>query len=86
MTLVIPTVMHGHPVVRYHYTPRAPATRAGYVILVQRSGDYLHPFVTGWVGLNEEEDILDKEWCYGHYLREEEDAIDDFNSRCRRGY
>lgn len=86
MTIPIPIKVHGETVVRYHFTPKAPATRSGYVILIQRSGDHLHPYVTGWIGLDDDEKVLDREWCYGHYLKDEDDALEDYAARCRRGY
>jgi hypothetical protein len=87
MTIIsAPVKMHGHPVIASHYTPKASATRPGYVILIQRSGDYLHPFITGWVGVDEENERLDSEWCYGHYFKESEEAHRDYEFRCQRGY
>lgn len=84
MTLVEPKTMHGFPVIAFHHTPKQPATREGFVVLVQRSGDHLHPFVTGWVGMDD--NVLDREWSWGHYFKTEGEARQDYNHRCRRGY
>lgn len=86
MTPPVPTKVHGFPVIAHYHTPRAPATRAGYVILVQRQGDYLHPFVTGWLGLDDDQKVFDCDWTWGHYFKTEGEARQDYTHRCKRGY
>ena len=72
-----------------HPTPADSATRAGHVILVDRSDDEtvaINPaagqqrYVTSWLGEG------DSSWRRGHYFSDRLDAIDDFVFRARRGY
>lgn len=66
-------------------TPKAPATREGRVILVERDGEY-HRYVTAWQGKNEQTGKWDSSWCWGHYFNTFEEAECDYLERCRRGY
>ena len=70
------------------YTPSAPCTRDGYVVLLKLkdTSEKEDQYVTGWLGVNEQTRKLDKSWNSGHYYSEYRDAKTDFKIRAMRGY
>ena len=78
---------------RMYYTPSAPCTRDGYVVLIalkpneeEEEEELNDPYVTGWLGVNEQTRKLDKSWTSGHYHSDYLDALVDFKIRVMRGY
>jgi len=64
-------------------TPKAPATRAGKWILVDKGDGSFQPFVTAWLGYDEETGKPDQSWIWGHYFEHKNDAIRSFDLRAR---
>ena len=77
---------------RMYYTPSAPCTRDGYVVLIalkpneEEEEELNDPYVTGWLGVDEQSRKLDKSWTSGHYYSDYLDALTDFKIRVMRGY
>lgn len=62
-------------------TPKAPATAAGRIILVERTaGPGHHPFVTWWENMETGGRI------WGHYFKTLAEAKVDYLARVDRGY
>ncbi len=76
---MIPQQLNGYRVLIATSTPKAPATRAGYVVLVDREKPPCR-FVTAWTGVG------DKDWGNGHYFESFSEASKDFERRSNRGY
>lgn len=76
--------INGYPIIASHDTPKAPMTRAGRVIMVDRGADSYERYVTAWQG--RDGGVWDSSWCHGHYFESRFYANRDFNSRVDRGY
>lgn len=75
-----PALVHGYPVLAAFPTPKASATKAGHVIMVDRGQDRYQRYVTAWMAVG------DREWIWGHYFEKFDDAYEDYGARCLRGY
>lgn len=70
--MALPTYLNGYPVLAIRDRRRGDGT---YVVLVNR-GKVFQPWVTAvW------SPVLTDSWCWGHYISEEKDAWDSFNTR-----
>lgn len=72
-----PQKLNHYPVISSFATPGDRATRAGFVVLVDKQDG---EFVTAWAGDG------DSSWCWGHYFEDRAEAEADFRARCARGY
>jgi hypothetical protein len=80
--------INGFSIIKQSPTPKAPMTRAGRVILVDRGEEYEpERYVTAWQGQNEKNKAKwDSCWTYGHYHDNLTEASQDFDKRVARGY
>ncbi len=69
-----PNNVQGYRVIASKPTTTDFATRAGYIIMVDRQTE-LHRYVTAWIGAN------DVQWCQGHYFNNHSDALTDWELR-----
>ena len=74
--------IHGYPIQHQIQTAKAPMSRAGRFVLVDRGPDYQQRWVVGWQGM--EEAGWDREWSHGHYFETRASAWEDLISRAAR--
>jgi hypothetical protein len=76
-----PQAVNGYPVLKAARTDARGATRAGWIILVDRAPDYPDDrYVTAWIGDG------DRSWWHGHYIADPIEARGDYRERFLRGY
>lgn len=76
--------INGYVIIAQSETPRATATRAGRVILVDRGENTFQRYVTAWQG--RDGNVWDSSWCWGHYFEDKANAHIDYCRRTARGY
>ena len=67
---------HGYTILKQEPTPASIGTRAGRIVLVEKTDEDYHPFVTGWLGDG------DTQWWGGNYFSTLDNATIDFYERC----
>ena len=69
-----PNNVQGYRLMASKPTPAGFATRAGYVVMVDRETER-HRYVTAWIGTG------DNSWCQGHYFDDYSEALTDWEGR-----
>ena len=67
---------HGYTILKQEPTPASIGTRPGRIVLVERTDEDDHPFVTGWLGDG------DTQWWGGNYFTTLDNATIDYYERC----
>ena len=80
----MPETIHGYDIIRQKLTPKAEATRAGRVILVDKGAGAHGRYITAWQGRSDKE--WDMGWRWGHYFNDFKEANEDYEKRAKRGY
>lgn len=70
-----PTKLNGYPVIASQATPKAPLTRAGYMVIVQKGPA---EYVVAWNGEG------DRDWWKGDYISDHAKAEARFKERLRQ--
>lgn len=78
--------INGYPVIATFNIPKAPATREGRVVIVDRGAEYAGRSRYVAASQYATNGVFDPEWASGHYSDSIEQALTDFNEQVERNY
>lgn len=79
----IPATVNGYPVKNAVHLDAKPMTRAGAIIMVERAGHPIHPWVVAAIWRDGA--AWDSGWDRGDYCATESEALERYHARARRG-